>query len=504
MAKSKLVKNLAILTALALTLGCSVGPKYTPPRIKAPERWHSNFRGFTQKEPKSLAKWWTAFHDPILEELEEKAVKGNLNLKIALERIREARAMVGVERGRLFPSLGASASIQDMRESPNGSRMGIGGENKLYKVGFDSSWEMDIFGGIRSSVEASKAALKIAEENYHDVLVTLLAEVAINYANLRTCQARLRAVKENARIQEEVYQLNLSLYEAGLVDELVVHQSRYVLENTKSQIPPLEREIRLSEHRLSVLLGEPPGTLQKKLSQVKPIPKPPEEIAIGIPANTLRRRPDIRKAEWELVRTTANIRKAKAELYPKFNLSGTIGLESISTGNFWEWASRTWSAGFNTLWKIFQGGSLRKRVEAEQSRKKQAFISYRQTVLHALEEVEDALTAYAREKERLKHLEASVKAARKAYILALDRYKAGLVDFTDVLDAERSLQNYQDQLAESRGKLIVSLIRLYKALGGGWTYGTKQSTCKTPCIGSTCRPSCPERGSDHPFLNSTN
>ncbi len=475
MAKNRLAKSLTILTAFALTLGCSIGPKYTPPRVKAPKRWHSSFKGFTHEEPVSLARWWTVFHDPILEELEEKAVRGNLNLKIALERIREARAMVGVEGGRLLPSLGVGASIQDTRKSPNSNRMGIGGENKLYKVGFDSSWEIDIFGGIRSSVEASKAALKIAEESYHDVLVTLLAEVAINYINLRTCQARLKALRESVRIQEETYQLNLSLYKAGLVDELVVHQSRYVLEKTKSQIPPLEREIRLSEHRLSVLLGEPPGTLQEKLSQVKPIPKPPEEIAIGIPANALRRRPDVRRAEWELVMATANIRKARAELYPKFNLSGTIGLESISTGNLWEWASRTWFIELNTLWKIFQGGSLRKRVEVEFSRWNQALIRYKRTILQALEEAEDALTAYAREKERLKHLEASVKAAKKAYTLALDRYKAGLVDFTDVLDAERSLRNYQDQLAESKGKLIVLLIRLYKALGGGWTYSVKQS-----------------------------
>ena len=471
------------LAALALLLtfmaGCAVGPQYHPPRLQAPEKWHSPLEGGLTSQrpsPRELAQWWTTLGDPILTHLEERAVKGNLDVKKAIYRVREARALRGMEKARLFPYLDVGASAREYRTSayqveklPPGTKR-RGEEKKLYQVGLDSSWELDIFGGIRRSAEAAQAQLEATREGLRDVLVTLSAEVALNYVDVRTYQARLAAARANMEAQERIYQLNLSRYRAGLIDELAVEQSRYVLENTRSQIPALETALEKAMNRLAVLLGEKPGTLHKELAEAKPIPVPPVKVAVGIPADTLRQRPDVRRAERELAAATARIGVAKAELYPKFNLSGTIGLESVSSGHLWEWVSRTSNFGLHIFWQIFHAGELRQNVKVQTARQKQAFFQYQSTVLHALEEVEDALVAYAKEQQRLESLKKATHAAQRAYGLAWDRYKAGLVDFTSVLDAERALQDYQDRLAESQGRVTSNLVRIYKALGGGWSY----------------------------------
>jgi len=240
------------------------------------------------------------------------------------------------------------------------------------------------------------------------------------------------------------------------------------LESTRSQIPPLQEGIEKAKNRLAVLLGKRPGELDNKLKAEKPIPVPPIKVIIGIPADTLRNRPDIRRAEMNLIAATAAVGKAKADLYPKFDLSGSIGLESISKGDLFKWASRTWHIATNITWKIFHAGELRQNVKLYTARQEQAFIEYQDTILKALEEVRNAIIAYAKEQKRCYSLQQAVDAAKKTYRLALDRYKAGLVDFNDVLDAERSLQSLQDQFAQSKGEVITNLIRLYKALGGGW------------------------------------
>ncbi len=473
--RNGLISLLAVLLSLTLA-GCAAGPKYTPVKPEAPNKWHTELQGgLTARQPdsKTLARWWTTLRDPVLSSLEERAVKGNLDLKKALERIREARALRGIEKAKLFPNLNASGSAQEIRtsaysteETMEGGRRGE--ESKLYKVGFDSSWELDIFGGIRRSIQAAQAELEATREELHDVLVSLLAEVSLNYVEVRTYQERLSAARTNMKAQQHIYELNLSRYHAGLIDELAVQQSRYVLESTRAQIPALETGLERAENRLAVLLGEKPGSLHQELAPNRTIPVPPVTVAVGIPADTLRHRPDVRRAERELAAATARIGVAKSELYPKFNLSGTIGLESVSTGHLWEWVSRTSSFGLNVLWKIFHAGALRQNIKVQTARQKQAFIQYESTVLKAMEEVENALVAYAKEQQRLESLKSAVKAAKLAYEIAWDRYKAGLVDFTDVLDAERSLQSYQDKLAQSEGAVTSNFVRLYKTLGGGW------------------------------------
>lgn len=462
------MRKLYLLTTLFLffVLGCTVGPEYKPIKTDLPSEWYPRMeKGIVvskKKEIKEIATWWKELKDPQLSKLIDMAVKGNLSVREALARLKEERALRGMEKSRLFPYLDSKASVTK-------KKMG-GVERTLedYSISIDASWELDIFGGIRRSIQEAEARVEAAKEDLRDVIVSLLAEVAINYMELRTYQARLKAVKLNAKAQEQIYRLNLSRYRAGLIDELAVQQSKYILESTKSQIPPLQEGIERAKNRLSVLLGKKPGELDDELKTVKPIPVPPVRVVIGIPANTLRNRPDIRRAEMNLAAAIYAVGKAKAELYPKFDLSGSIGLESISNGDLFKWASRTWSLGANIVWKIFHAGELRQNVKVYTARQEQAFLEYYNTILKALEEVRNAIIAYIKEQKRCYSLQKAVEAAKKSYELALDRYKAGLADFTDVLDAERSLQSLQDQLSISRGAVITNLIRLYKALGGGW------------------------------------
>jgi len=339
----------------------------------------------------------------------------------------------------------------------------------LYAAGFDAGWELDIFGGIRRSVEAAQANLEATQEDLHHVLVSLLAEVALNYVEVRTFQARLAVIKANIKTQQDGYDLNQSRYQAGLINELAVQESLRILENSRSQIPTLETGLEATKNRLAVLLGEQAGKLSRELSAKQPIPALPPTVAVGIPAETLRHRPDIRRAERNLAAQTARIGGATAELYPKFHLIGSVGLESVTFSDFNEWASRTWSIGGpGVSWNIFRGGAIRQNIKVQTALQEQALIQYESTVLRALEEVENALVAYAKEQRRRESLVKAATAAQRAAVLAQDIYQAGLVDFNNVLDAQRALLIIQDQLAQSEGAVTSNLVRLYKALGGGW------------------------------------
>jgi len=465
--------GLVLMIALQLIImGCApVGPNYEPPQPVSPRScrsWHTGLEAGLSTSPPNptlLAKWWTALGDPVLSSLEKRAVAGNLQLKEALARVREARALRGVKRSALFPALDATGGVTRQRTSGNTA---VVRRTTLYTAGFDAGWELDIFGGARRSIEAAQAQLEAAQEGLTDVLVSLMAEVALNYANVRTYQARLDAVAANIKAQEDIYQLNVSRYKAGLIDELDVQQSLYMLENTRAQVPQLKRDLETAKNRLAVLLALPPGALEKELAPRSPIPVPPVQVAVGIPADTLRRRPDVRKAERELAAATAQIGVATAELYPKFRLSGSIGLESLSARDLLEWVSRTWKFGGVISWKIFDAGAIRQNIKVQTARQEQALARYEAAILGALEEVENALVSFAKEQRRLASLSSAAQAASRSLELARDRYKAGLVDFTTVLDAERAFQSLQDQVAASRGTVTSNFIRLYKALGGGW------------------------------------
>jgi len=459
---------LMVLQALIITGCATVGPDYVRPEVPVYKEWNTQLndnRSTKEMKAKTLAEWWTTLSDPELSRLIERAVAGNLDLKMARARVREARARRGIAAADLFPTLDAAGSATWSRTTGD---TGATTTSDLYAASFDAAWELDIFGGVRRSVEAAQGDLEASEEDLRNVLVSLLAEVALNYLDVRIYQDRISVAEENLESQSETYQLTQWLYEAGLSDELAVQQARYNLENTRAEIPTLRTGLEAAMNRVAVLLGEQPGKVHAELEKREPIPVPPLQVAVGVPADLLRRRPDVRQAERELSAQTARVGVATSDLYPKFTLSGSIGLESLSLSNL---SSGTLSliGGPAVSWAIFRGGAIRQNIEAQSALQEQALIQYEAVILDALEEVENALVAYAEVQQRRQALSEATQAAQKAAELAQHKYQSGLTDFTNVLDAQRSLLSFQEQLAQSNGNVTANLVRLYKALGGGWT-----------------------------------
>lgn len=469
----------AVLLIAASASGCAVGPRYRAPKAAVPATWNASAQGVTPSQP--AVGWWTQFKDPVLDSLVERAVSRNLDLQIARARIREARAARGISAAADWPEVNAGASYERLRRSeavppfrsasPN-TTGGIGlfgdREQNLYQVGFDSSWELDVFGGVRRDVEAARAEIGAAEENLRDVLVTLLAEVARNYVELQGLQREIVIANENLRIQQETLELVQVRSQAGLASELDVTRAQAQVATTESQIPLLERATKQAIHRLSVLLGQPPATLLQELSEHAKIPPVPPEVPVGLPSDLLRRRPDVRRAERELAAATARIGVAKAELFPRFSLTGSFGRRSDTFDDLGKGMSLFWGVGPGIRWPIFTAGRVRNNIRVQTARQEQALAQYEKTVLTSLEDVENALVAYAKEKERQAALAQAVGAYRRSVELAQTRYNSGLEDFLSVLDAQRQLLDSEDRLVQSQRALTVNLIGLYKALGGGW------------------------------------
>lgn len=462
------LKATAIAAGLALA-GCTVGPDYTRPDVETPAAWNAELAmgaNAMQTDPATFARWWQRLDDPLLSQLVEQAMAKNTDLRSAEARLREARARRGLSAADRFPTLEASANASRTRSS---EETGSGNTNELYSAGFDASWELDLFGGKRRALEAAEATLEASEADLQDVQVSLVSEVALNYVELRTYQHRLQVAEANLGAQEETYDLTRWRAMAGLTTELDVAQARYAMEQTRSQIPPLRAGLEQAKNRLAVLLAEPPGNLEHRLAGVKPIPVAPLEIAVGVPADVLRNRPDVRNAERQLAAQTAQVGVATAARYPSFNLFGSIGLESLSLDRLTNSGARTSSVGGNIAATIFDAGRLRQNVEIETAIQEQALVNYEATVLTALEDVENALVDYANEHERRSALVSATEAAETAATLAKEEYASGLSDFQSVLDTQRSLLSLQDELASSEGEVTSNLIRLYKALGGGWS-----------------------------------
>jgi len=470
-----LLKSLALGFAMLFFTGCpAVGPDYVRPDTPMPEKWNAGTgQGISPgpAAPDELATWWSTLNDPVLSGLIERAVGGNTDLRKARARIREARARRGISKAGLFPSVDAAGSMTKRRGSED---TGSGTENDLYDAGFDAGWELDVFGGVRRSIESAEADLRVSEEDFHDVLVTLLSEVALNYVDLRSFQNRLSIAEASLEAQTETYKITQWRFQAGLTTQLDVEQARYNLEQTRSQIPALQIGLKQAGNRIAVLMGHPPGSLEDELAEQRVVPPPPAGVAIGIPADILRQRPDVRRAERQLASQTAKVGVAAADLYPKFTLSGSIGLEALTFDNLFLYSSRTYrfSPGFS--WNVFDAGSIRQNIEVQNALQEQALIQYEQTVLAALEEVENALVSYYGDQERMQSLSEAAQAAQRASDIAQYQYSSGLIDFQTVLIAQRSLLSLQDQLASSRTDVTSNLIRLYKALGGGWTAMTNE------------------------------
>ncbi len=479
---------LLLVTCLSLLIltGClTVGPDYAPPNAKVPNQFHSQEIGSTETKPgdtakksvevdthpikqitrEMLADWWNTLEDPLLTQLVKRAVEGNLDLKLAQSRLIEERARRGIARSSRFPTIDAKDSFTRQKTSGESN---TGEESSLYARSFDASWEVDLFGGISRSVEAAVASTEARQEELNDTLVSMVAEVALNYVEIRSFQARLQALEKNLRSQEETLQIVQDRLDSGLTTKLSLEQARYNLESTKSELPTLRTGIEQGKNGLAVLLGEFPGSLDKELKMYKKIPITSIEVAIGVPADLLRRRPDIRYRERELAAQTALVGVATAELYPKLTLLGSVGLESLSASSLFTTSAAAFQIGPQITWKIFDAGRIRQNIKVEGERQKQALIQYESAVLTAVKDVENALIDYADEQVRRKSLLKSSQAAKQAAKLARELYTAGLSDFISVLDAERTMFLSQDQLAASEGKVTSNLIRLYKALGGGW------------------------------------
>ena len=436
--------------------GClSVGPNYEEPDV--PEVGSSQFE--------MPADWWTTLGDPVLTELVGESVTNSPDVRAALAAVRAARAQLGMVRSSFGPQVTANGSFS--RSKPS-AELPMASDGDVYSAGFDAVWELDIFGGVRRANEAAQAYLEGQDAAYADVEITLAAETASAYVQLRAAQQRLRIARENLALQQETFDLLQSRFNSELVNELVLRQAQANLESTRATVPQLETGVERALNALAVLTGNLPGTLHERLSEVRNIPSVEMEELAGIPADLLRRRPDVRVAERALAEQTARIGVAKSDFFPKLTLFGSIGVDALSFEGLSKSGNDTHSFGPSVRWAIFQSGQIRNNIKAQTARQEQALAAYEKSVLTAVQETRDALTAYRNEALRLEALSTAAGAARSAADLAGDRYENGLEPFDTVLDAQRTQLQLEDQQVQSQSESTLSVIRLYKALGGGW------------------------------------
>src|SRR6266852_1796893 len=454
---------ISFVISTLLLAGCAVGPNYKRPQVAVPRQWTVAAARGTAATPIEKDDWWSSFQDPELNSLVERSAKQNLDLKLALERVQEARAARGVPRSGYFPSIDGAASATRNRQriivpaGPQKSAVIVPVEYNNFQGGFAASWELDVFGGIRRSVQAATADMTAAEENRRDVLIILLGDVGRVYAQLRGFQRRLEIANKNIKTQQETLDLTSARAKAGLANELDVSRAAAQLESTKAVVPT-----RLSE-----------------LEKTNPIPSAGPEVDVGLPSDLLQRRPDIRRSEAQLAAATARIGEAKADLFPRFVLTGTAGRQAAQLHDLTLGAGNFFSVGPGISLPLFTGGRIRSNIAVQTSRQREAVIGYQSTVLNALEEVENALVGYSQEQDRRDRLNDAVAHSQLAVDLATEQYKAGLVDFLSVLDAQRDLYAIEDQLVQSQTSVTTNLVGLYRALGGGWNPGRTVATSKS-------------------------
>ena len=406
--------------------------------------------------------------DPLLTGLIRKATTDNLSVREALSRVREARARRNIGRADFYPAVDDTYSQSTSRSR---GETGDSGKRKLYSTGLDAGWEIDIFGTTRSAVAQLTANLEAYQAGLDDIRISMAAETALNYIDVRIYQAKLKVAQDNLRIQEETYQLNHARFQAGLADELAMHQAAYNLESTRARVPVIEAALGNAMNRLAVLVGTNPGTLHRDLMAESPIPDLPPIPNITIPADTLRKRPDIRQAERNLAAAHASVAEAQGDRYPKLSLNGSIGISALHFDSLFDTGNRSYSYGPRITLPIFNRGAIKNNITVQTEREHQALLQYEATVLNALEEVENSIENYTTERKRINALKAAATAASQAVNLSQAKYQTGLIDFSVVLDAQRALLTYQDQVVESRGNIAADLVRLYKAMGGGFVSG---------------------------------
>ena len=456
----------ALASAFLLSACASLTPTSVElPATPVPAAWS---QGAGSSGVPALADWWQRFNDPTLSTLVTQALQANTSVKTAQAALQQARAQRDVQQAGMGPTLGASASAQRSQSGSNDA-------SNRFQAGFDASWEPDVFGGNRSALNASEAEALAAETSLADVQVSLAAEVAVTYIELRSLQSRLTIARSNLAAQTETLQITRWRGQAGLVSSLDVEQATAASEQTAAQIPALQTSVAQALSSLAVLTGQAPGTLQAGLQDAlntpAAIPQGPVDLALAFPAETLRQRPDVRTAERRISAALARVAAADAARYPSFRLSGSLGLSALTLGTLTSGASVARSLLASVSAPLFDGGAARAQVRSQEAALEQARVAYQDRVITAVKEVEDALVTLQGDRERLVRLQAASTAAANAELLARQRYESGLIDFRTVLDTQRTLLSAQDSVASTQASISVDLVRLYKALGGGWTPG---------------------------------
>jgi NodT family efflux transporter outer membrane factor (OMF) lipoprotein len=476
------------LIVTVLTSGCTtlseyvhngfmVGPNYGRPPAPVAKDWIDAADKRVRKDEDDLSKWWTVFHDPVLDSLICSAYQQNLSLREAGFRVLQARAQVFIDVGNLFPQTQQmtgdytrnATSIETARSSPGRGPSLAKRWFQQWDYGFNLSWELDFWGRFRRAVESDEATLDASVENYDDVLVTLLSDVATNYAQLRTTELRIKYARQNVELQRKTLTIVEGRFKAGAagVTEVDADQARSTLQQTEAGIPELEITLRQASNRLCILLGIPPEDLKARLGEGV-IPAAPPTVAIGIPLDLLRRRPDVRRAERQAAAQSAEIGVAEAEWYPHIAINGTFGWSAEHIKNLFKEEAFNGTLGPTFKWNILEYGRILSNVRLQDAKFQELVATYQNTVLNAGEDVENGLVTFLKAQESMKLQAASVDNAERAVRIALAQYAAGTIDFTRVTQLETTLVQLQDNLAQTRGQIATGLIQVYKALGGGW------------------------------------
>jgi len=416
---------------------------------------------------KPVADWWKTLDDETLNELIAKLSESNLDFKIAEERIRQARTIYKESESDFFPSLDLSAGAGRTGTSKN-SYSSSGKNFDAYSTGLDSSWEIDLFGKIRNQSKAARADLEMYEESMKNVMVSVVAEIATNYVELRVNQERLAIARQIMETQYKTFEIVSSQNDTGLVDESAKLQTKMQLENARASIPQLRTNIETAKNRIAVLLGKNVEELEFYFNQKNNVPETSIKVAVGIPADMLRTRPDVMMAEKKLVAESARVKSARADLYPSLKLNGSIGLEALKTGNLFNYASNVFSIASIIDWNIFDAGKLKQQLEYQKSVKRESALEYEQTVLEALEEVENNISSFTNEKIREHNLKEAHDAADKTLEIAKSQYTNGTINFNSYLASQVAELGAKDTLVASSGAAAIDMIKLYKSLGGGW------------------------------------
>ncbi len=461
-----------LVTTVVLIAGCqTVGPEFVKPEADTPTDWSDAAEGRFQTAPLEMIEWWRLFEDPTLDQLVEQARAQNNNIEIAALRVLESQALLGIATGLKYPQAQAAAGDATWVSPPNNSV--IQSNYWSYTLGAGVSWEIDFWGRYRRGIESAEAAFQASIAAYDQAMVLLTAAVVENYIIIRTLQEQLRIARENLKIQQRSYEITEVLFRNGADSELDMQQANTLLLATQATIPSLEAALRQAENAMATLLGTLPGSLGTLLDEPAQIPQLPDSIAIGFPADMLRRRPDVRQSELIAMAQNAQIGLAKADLYPSFSLSGSIGLSAggpgdSSFGDLFSSDALGVSIGPSFVWPFLNYGRIKNNVRVQDARLQQALVNYRETVLQAAREAEDAIAGYGGASDQARILEQTVASARRSNELSTLRYQEGFSDYQRVLDSQQALFTQQQRHITARGDAVRSLVALYKALGGGW------------------------------------